>query len=154
MREAADVDDGPRNGLRLVREQERHDIGDVIASRGAAGCGAVRADAEPGAIATAIWEKGDRQSTEFTDAHPAMRHYREEIHGLLRVLTKTARSAIPADRAAEIAVRALLRRRAPARVLIGRDAKLLAFLRAALPLSWFDAILMHEYGIPRRKALP
>ncbi len=41
---------------------------------------------------------------------------------------------------------------APARVLVGRDAKLMAFLRSALPLSWFDAILMHEYGIPRHPA--
>ena len=125
-------------GDSLRMELRRHGIGVTVL--------------EPGAIATAIWEKGDRQSAEFHDAHPAMRNYREEIQGLLRVLPRTAKNAIPAERAAAIAVQSLLRHRAPARVLVGRDARIMAFLRATLPLPWFDALLMHEYGIPRQPA--
>ncbi len=38
--------------------------------------------------------------------------------------------------------------RAPARVLVGTDAKLAAFFKRWPPTSWFDAILSREFGIP------
>jgi NAD(P)-dependent dehydrogenase (short-subunit alcohol dehydrogenase family) len=102
---------------------------------------------EPGAIATAIWDKGESAGSEFTPDHPAMALYRPELEGLLRLSRKTAKNAIPAEQAAGIAIRALFRGKAPARVLVGRDAKVMAFLRKWLPLSWFDAILLREFGI-------
>jgi NAD(P)-dependent dehydrogenase (short-subunit alcohol dehydrogenase family) len=107
---------------------------------------------EPGAIATAIWDKGETAGNEFTPDHPAMALYGPELEGLLRLSRKTAKNAIPAEQAAAIAVQALLRSKAPARVLVGRDAKAMAFLRKWLPLSWFDAILLREFGISTAQA--
>jgi NAD(P)-dependent dehydrogenase (short-subunit alcohol dehydrogenase family) len=127
-------------GDSLRMELRRHGIGVTVL--------------EPGAIATAIWKKGDRQSQEIAEDHPAMKHYSQEIDGLVQVSRRIARSAITADRAAEIAVRSLIRRRAPARVLVGQDAKVIAFLRWALPTSWFDAILRQQFGIPKEPPAP
>ena len=56
---------------------------------------------------------------------------------------------MPSDRAAQIAVRSLLKTRAPARIIIGLDARMLSLLQSALPRSWFEAILMREYGIAK-----
>jgi NAD(P)-dependent dehydrogenase (short-subunit alcohol dehydrogenase family) len=122
-------------GLSLRMELRRHGIGVTVF--------------EPGGIASAIWEKGDQQSAEFTDDHPAMQHYRAEIDGVVKVSRKMAKAAMPADRAAELAVRSLLRKRAPARVLAGADAKIMALLLKALPYSWFESFLMQQYGIPK-----
>jgi short-subunit dehydrogenase len=109
---------------------------------------------EPGGIATAIWGKGEQQSADFTDDHPAMRHYRQEIEGVLKLSRRMAKSATPADRVAEVAVRSLMRKHAPRRVLVGVDARVMALLQAVLPRSWFEAILMREYGIPAEAASP
>lgn len=102
---------------------------------------------EPGAIATAIWGKGQQQSSEFTPDHPARRHYSREIDGLINLTNKTAAAAISSEEAAETAVRALLKEKAPARVLVGTDAKMAAVLRQIMPLAWFDRLLMKEFGI-------
>jgi hypothetical protein len=102
---------------------------------------------EPGAIATAIWEKGHQTASQFTADHPARALYGTEIDGLIQLARKTATGALPADQAARIAIAALLRKRAPARVLVGRDAKMAAVFRKCLPLSWFDALLARQDGI-------
>jgi NAD(P)-dependent dehydrogenase (short-subunit alcohol dehydrogenase family) len=122
-------------GLSLRMELRRHGIGVTVF--------------EPGGIATAIWEKGDQQVAEFTDEHPAMRYYRPEIEGMIKLSRTMATSAMPADRAAEMAVRSLMRKHAPARVLAGIDAKIMALLLRALPYSWFESFLMKQYGIPK-----
>jgi NAD(P)-dependent dehydrogenase (short-subunit alcohol dehydrogenase family) len=104
---------------------------------------------EPGAIATAIWGKGEEAARGFTADHPASRLYGPEISGLEAAAKGAASSAIAAEKAADIAVAALLKDRAPARVLVGRDAKIGAFLRRWFPLSWFDALLLQQYGISK-----
>ena len=102
---------------------------------------------EPGAIATEMWAKGDTSAQEFGPSHPARKLYDAEIIGLIKAAKNTSARAIPAAKAAEDILRALTASRAPARVLVGIDAKVTALLRGWLPLSWFDAILMREFQI-------
>jgi len=104
---------------------------------------------EPGAISTEIWAKGDATAEEFTPDHPARKLYEPELNGLLALARKTARNAIPVEPAAEQIVRAKLAPRAPARVLIGTDAKIMARLKSFLPTAIFDNILAREFGIPK-----
>jgi NAD(P)-dependent dehydrogenase (short-subunit alcohol dehydrogenase family) len=104
---------------------------------------------EPGALATEIWAKGDATAAEeFTPDHPARKLYEPELNGLLALARKTARNASPVEPAAEKIVRAILAPRAPARVLIGTDAKVMASMKLLLPTGVFDNILAREFGIP------
>jgi short-subunit dehydrogenase len=105
---------------------------------------------EPGAVATDIWAKGDASASEFTSDHPARKLYGPEIDGLAALARKTASQAMPANRAAQEVVQSLLARRAPAKVLIGTDAKIMARLKQLLPTSVFDNILAKEFGITQQ----
>ena len=105
---------------------------------------------EPGAVATDIWAKGDTSAEEFTPDHPARKLYEPELNGLLALAHKAASNAIPVERAAEQVVRAILAPRAPARVLIGTDAKVMASMKSILPTAVFDNILAKELGIPKQ----
>jgi NAD(P)-dependent dehydrogenase (short-subunit alcohol dehydrogenase family) len=102
---------------------------------------------EPGAIATAIWGKGEVSSSEFGPDHPARAIYGSEIDGLTRLATRTAAGAVSAENAAHAMVRALSARKAPAKVLVGRDAHILAILKGWLPARWLEAILRREFGV-------
>ncbi len=102
---------------------------------------------EPGAISTEIWGKGDVSAEQFHPQHPARQLYGPEIDGLIKAAKRTSARAISADAAAKAIVRSILAKRPPARVLVGRDAKIAAKLRNLLPLSWFDSILLREFNI-------
>ncbi len=105
---------------------------------------------EPGAIATDIWAKGDASAQEFTPDHPARKLYGPEIDGLAALARKTASEAMPVEPAAQQVVQSILVRRAPARVLIGKDAKIMARLKALLPTGVFDNLLAKEFGITQQ----
>lgn len=101
---------------------------------------------EPGAISSAIWGKGESESSRFGPTHAARGLYGPEIDGMSKAAVKAAGNALSAERAAEQIERALLARRAPAHVLVGKDAKLAAFFKRFLPYSWFEGVLMREFG--------
>jgi NAD(P)-dependent dehydrogenase (short-subunit alcohol dehydrogenase family) len=105
---------------------------------------------EPGAVATDIWAKGDTSASEFTPDHPARKLYEPEINGLIALAKKAASNATPVERAADDVVRTILASRAPARVLVGTDAKIMARMKSLLPTSVFDNILAREFGIPKQ----
>jgi NAD(P)-dependent dehydrogenase (short-subunit alcohol dehydrogenase family) len=105
---------------------------------------------EPGAFASDIWAKGDASAEEFTPDHPARKLYEPELNGLLAIATKTASNAPPVERAAEEIARTILAPRAPARVLVGTDAKIMASMKTLLPTAVFDNILAREFGIPKQ----
>lgn len=105
---------------------------------------------EPGAIATDIWAKGDASAQEFTPDHPARKLYGLEIDGLAALARKTASEAMPVEPAAQQVVQSILVRRAAARVLIGKDAKIMARLKALLPTGVFDNLLAKEFGITQQ----
>ena len=102
---------------------------------------------EPGAVATPIWDKGDRAAQAHAEDRQAREHYGPEIDAVSRMARKAAAAAAPVDEIASIALRALMSKKAPARVLAGRDAKIAALLRVWLPLSWFDALLVRQFGL-------
>jgi len=102
---------------------------------------------EPGAIATAIWGKAQASLAEIGSNHPARRFYGAEIDALSKAAAQAAAGAIPSERAADAILRALTARRAPARVLVGQDAKIAALLKRWLPTTWFDFLLMRQLGI-------
>lgn len=105
---------------------------------------------EPGAVATPIWAKGDTSAAEFTVGHPARKLYGSDLDGLAAVARKTAKTGIPAERCAEAIVASIMAGRAPARVLVGIDAKMAAVLKKWTPVSVFDAILARQFGIRSR----
>jgi NAD(P)-dependent dehydrogenase (short-subunit alcohol dehydrogenase family) len=102
---------------------------------------------EPGAIATPIWSKGEASLAEFGPNHPARKLYAGEIDGLRKTANQVAASAIPPERAAEAIFDALTAQRAPARVLVGQDARIAALLKRWLPTKWFDFLLMRQFHI-------
>lgn len=102
---------------------------------------------EPGAIATAIWGKAEASLAEIGPNHPARKLYGPEIDGLNKAATQAAAAAIPPERAADAILRALTAQRAPARVLVGQDAKIAALLKRWLPTTWFDFLLMRQFDI-------
>jgi NAD(P)-dependent dehydrogenase (short-subunit alcohol dehydrogenase family) len=102
---------------------------------------------EPGAIATAIWGKGEASLAEIGPNHPARKLYAAEIDGLNKAATQAAAAAIPPEKAADAILRALTAQRAPARVLVGQDAKIAALLKRWLPTTWFDFLLMRQFDI-------
>ena len=104
---------------------------------------------KPGAIATAIRGKGEVSSNQFGPGHPARALYDTEIDGVNRLAAQTAAGAISAERAADAIIRAMSARNAPARVLVGGDAKIMAILKSLLPSAWFEAVLRREFGIAR-----
>jgi NAD(P)-dependent dehydrogenase (short-subunit alcohol dehydrogenase family) len=104
---------------------------------------------EPGAIATAIWGKGEVSSSEFGPDHPARALYGTEIDGVNKLAAKTAAAALSAERAADVILRAMHARSAPAKLLVGRDAKIMAIMKRWLRPMWFEAILRKEFGISR-----
>jgi len=102
---------------------------------------------EPGAIATAIWGKAETSLAEIGSDHPARKLYGAEIDGVNKAVTQAAAAAIPAERAADAILHALTAQRAPARVLVGPDAKIAALLKRWLPTTWFDFLLMRQFAI-------
>jgi NAD(P)-dependent dehydrogenase (short-subunit alcohol dehydrogenase family) len=102
---------------------------------------------EPGAIATPIWRKGEASLAEFGPNHQARKLYAGEIDGLRKTANQVAAAAIPPERAAEAIFGALTAQRAPARVLIGQDARIAALLKRWLPTKWFDFLLMRQFHI-------
>ena len=101
---------------------------------------------EPGAIATAIWGKAQASLAEIGSNHPARKFYGAEIDALSKAAAQAAAAAIPSERAADAILRALTARRAPARVLVGQDAKIAALLKRWLPTTWFDFLLLWRFG--------
>jgi NAD(P)-dependent dehydrogenase (short-subunit alcohol dehydrogenase family) len=102
---------------------------------------------EPGAVATEIWGKGEDSAAQFHGSHPARVLYGPEIDGIIAASKRASGKAITPDKAAAEIVRSIVAGKPQARLLVGRDAKMLAAMRSLLPLSWFDALLRRELGI-------
>ena len=76
-------------------------------------------------------------------------HYGKLIDGIEAMAVDAAAKAIPAESVGRIIERCLASSRPPARILIGNDAKMAAFLKSILPTRWFDALilsLVHKNG--------
>lgn len=105
---------------------------------------------EPGAIQSEIWRKGDEIAATAT-IDPRMRElYGGQIDAVIRTARQSAANAPPAELVARAVHRCLSARRAPTRILVGRDARIAAVLRRFLPMRMFDWFLLRAFGIPAR----
>jgi NAD(P)-dependent dehydrogenase (short-subunit alcohol dehydrogenase family) len=99
---------------------------------------------EPGAVKTPIWGKGSAAADELIASMPpeAERDYSELIAGLRREVEKieTERGLDPSE-VAQVIGQALTARRPRTRYLVGRDAKLRAFMSTVLPDRVLDALV-------------
>jgi NAD(P)-dependent dehydrogenase (short-subunit alcohol dehydrogenase family) len=97
---------------------------------------------QPGAIRSEIWSKGDESLGAFPEGSVARQRYGRLIEATHRSAAVALQwKAIPAERVARVVESCLTRRRAPARVRIGLDAKLLGLATRWLPDRWLDAVL-------------
>lgn len=106
---------------------------------------------EPGAIATPIWEKSVREADRLeASANPeAKALYAEAIAGVRQAVARAAARAIAPDAVADAVAHALTSPSPKTRYLVGRDAKLRAFLRALLSDSVQDAVLTWALRLPK-----
>ncbi|MBY0312012.1 MAG: SDR family oxidoreductase [Phycisphaerales bacterium] len=101
---------------------------------------------EPGAFESNIWGKGKSSADAMDRAHPAFPIYDQMLKNLERGVDKVAKH--PAIAVARAVERALTRSKAPARILVGTDAKAGAISKWLLPTRLFDFALRKTYGVP------
>jgi NAD(P)-dependent dehydrogenase (short-subunit alcohol dehydrogenase family) len=103
---------------------------------------------EPGAIDTPIWQKGlDASDVQLDELAPELRAvYGTRLAGFRRLTDKTARGAISVEQCAAVVAGALLNRRPPAQIYVGRAAKLNAAAQVVLPTWVFDRIAVRMAG--------
>lgn len=96
---------------------------------------------EPGAIKTAIWDKGRALADELEERMPAeaAERYADHIAAVRKGIEDQDRNGIPPRKVAEVVERALHGRRPRARYLVGVDAKGGALMTRLLPDRLRDA---------------
>jgi len=104
---------------------------------------------EPGAIQSEIWRKGEESGREFPESSAARQRYGKLIDAVINLSRRGASAAIPAERVARVVELCLIRPRAPTRVLVGLDVKILALLCGWLPDRWLDALVGQALRILR-----
>lgn len=103
---------------------------------------------EPGAIDTPIWAKGLEASDTQLDELPAALKavYGKNLLGFRALTDKTARGAVSAEVCGEVIAGALLDKRPPAHVFVGREAKTNALAQVLVPTWLFDRIAVRMAG--------
>lgn len=106
---------------------------------------------EPGAIATPIWEKSEKQAAELeAQTRPELRElYHGVVRGVRNVVKQAAERAIPAEAVALAVEKALTAARPKTRYLVGTDAKLRALMVKLLPDRLSDRVLACVLNLPR-----
>ena len=107
---------------------------------------------EPGAIKSAIWEKGlsDSEQMLANGSPRELELYRPGMEALQKAAVKLAASAIPALEVAKVVEKALLLRRPRPRYVVGPDAKVQALLARLLPDRLRDAFVLRFINYPRQ----
>jgi NAD(P)-dependent dehydrogenase (short-subunit alcohol dehydrogenase family) len=102
---------------------------------------------EPGAIDTPIWAKAEANPGAFPPDHPARVLYAKAIDGVVKSARKSATTAIPADRVAQVVEKCLTKRHPRARYLVGTDAHIGAAAKRLLPTKVLDAGMAWALGM-------
>jgi len=102
----------------------------------------------PAAVATPIWDKSAGSIDDAIEWIPpeGRELYGGSISSMRKVVAEAADGAIPPERVAEAARHALYATRPKAEYLIGREARAMATLSAALPHRVFDAMVAKRTG--------
>ena len=103
---------------------------------------------EPGAIATDIWQKGQRDAdeTERGWTPEAIEHYGPLIAALRKAAAMSERRASPTDVVTRAVVHAFTAPRPRTRYRMGRDSGVQKVI-SMLPDRWADAVLMKALGL-------
>jgi len=103
---------------------------------------------EPGAIATDIWQKGQRDADEAErDWSPqAVEHYGPLIAALRKAAAMSERRASPTDVVTRAVVHAFTASKPRTRYRMGRDSGVQKVI-SMLPDHWADAVLMKALGL-------
>ncbi len=102
---------------------------------------------EPGGVKTPIWGKGTAAADEMLASMPveAERNYGGLIAGLRREVEKIdTESGLDPAEVAKVIGQALTARRPRTRYLVGRDAKLRAFMATVMPDRLIDALVARQ----------
>lgn len=102
---------------------------------------------EPGAIATPIWEKSLTKANAMYDSLPeeAQLLYGPLLNRLRQEVIRTGQKGIPALKVAQVVHAALSSKHPKTRYLVGRDAKMGAFLVKILPDRIRDWFIVHPF---------
>jgi NAD(P)-dependent dehydrogenase (short-subunit alcohol dehydrogenase family) len=102
---------------------------------------------EPGAIATPIWGKSVTKADALVDNLPehAKNLYGPLLSRLRREVIRTGQKGTPAIEVAKVLHKALVSKRPKTRYLVGRDARMAAFLVKFLPDRLRDWFIMHPF---------
>jgi hypothetical protein len=97
----------------------------------------------PGAIATSIWERGNRAADDLLERVPpeAMSIYGDEVRAVRAGADQRAREAIPAQAVADVVEHALTAERPKTRYIVGRTAKRMVRVKRLLPDRAFDRLV-------------
>ena len=103
---------------------------------------------EPGAVKTAIWDKGRALADELEQQFPAeaINRYRRHIEAVRKGIDMQDRNGIPASDVAALVAKAIEAHRPRARYLIGRDAVVLGVVARVLPDRLRDALVAKVAG--------
>jgi len=108
---------------------------------------------EPGAIATAIWDKTQTYAGGMLQTLPpeANELYGDAVRSVLAILEYQQRAAIPPAATSRAIHHALTAARPKTRYVVGNDARAQAFFARFLPDRWRDALLVRFMKYPRRR---
>ena len=104
---------------------------------------------EPGPIATPIWDKSRQTARRLreTMAAPCAELYQRRLQRLEDVVENAARTAIPCAEVVAAVEDALVSARPKTRYLMGRQARLAAFVTRFLPDRLRDRLILKSYGM-------
>jgi NAD(P)-dependent dehydrogenase (short-subunit alcohol dehydrogenase family) len=107
---------------------------------------------EPGSISTPMLNKSPDQLNRLADTLPTSLQpvYADALRAFAKTVASAQRFSTSPAKASLTILRAANAPRPRTRYLIGKDAKLSAFLKRNLPDRWMDAIIFRMFGLPRR----
>jgi NAD(P)-dependent dehydrogenase (short-subunit alcohol dehydrogenase family) len=107
---------------------------------------------EPGAVATPLWERGQRAGEAMMAMAPPVLFelYGKAITTIQAVARREGERGVAPDRIAEVVVKALFVPRPRTRYVVGLDARAMVTIRRLLPDRWRDELIFRVTGLPRR----
>lgn len=109
---------------------------------------------EPGAIATAMWDKGRAEDWSAQASKPHLDLYGEAYQAFRRFTEQTAAGAVPCDAVSRAIFHALTAKRPRTRYLVGRDARVYARLAQICPDRVMDWVGRKVMGLGSVRSSP
>lgn len=103
---------------------------------------------EPGAVKTAIWDKGRALADELEQQFPAeaVERYKDHIEAVRKGIDMQERNGVTPSVVAAVVAKAIEAHRPRARYLVGRDAQVLGVVARVLPDRLRDALVAKVAG--------